>query len=170
MTTAPKKNLMDRLDTLEAQTNKVSALENLSVSLRQTLTSVIETMNAIVEELSSTLGSELGPKIVQRLEDKQLANRREQANRSAAVLKQLIDGGRILGRLSGRIGWLRNTFWRRGSRLGGNTEGRRRVNGRRQLADGCRRLHLVDGLQDKHRLAFAPGHNQPVQPQPGELL
>jgi phosphoribosylformylglycinamidine (FGAM) synthase-like enzyme len=87
-----KKNLVERLDALEFQMGRVQGVEALSGNLRKSLTSVIEMLNALVEELG---GSELGQRLSERLDNKRAEVRRAEAERSEAVLKQLLESDQI---------------------------------------------------------------------------
>lgn len=87
-----KPNLMTRLETLEVQLNRIGMIEQLAINLRRSLTTVVEMMNAFVEEMG---GAELAAKIQTRLDDKRLAVRRAEAARSAEILKRLIESGQV---------------------------------------------------------------------------
>ncbi len=87
-----KPNLMSRLEALEFQQQRVQAVEQLAVNLRRSTTTVVEMLNALVEELG---GPELGAKIQTRLDDKRASVRKAEAERSASILKQLIEAGQV---------------------------------------------------------------------------
>ena len=88
----PKKNLVERLDALEFQVSRFTALQGLVMNLRKSVQATVETMMALTEELG---GQELVARVIARLDEKQAAQRREQAERSEAVLNQLIESGQV---------------------------------------------------------------------------
>lgn len=87
-----KPNLMSRLESLEIQLNRIQAIEQLAVNLRRSMTTVVEMMNAFVEEMG---GAELQAKIQARLDEKRAAVRRAEAQRSGEVLKRLLESGQV---------------------------------------------------------------------------
>lgn len=89
---ANKPNLMTRLEALEAQQARVPMIEQLAVNLRRSMTTVVEMLNALVEELG---GKELGERIQNRLDEKRAEVRRAEAKRSAELMKRLIDEGQL---------------------------------------------------------------------------
>ncbi len=87
-----KKNLVERLETLEFQMNRVTAIQGLAMNLKKTLEAVIEMQTAFIDEMG---GNELLAKVVTRLEDKRSAKRREEAERSKAILDELIKSEQV---------------------------------------------------------------------------